>query len=232
MEYWFQGVFLEVGKRARAWLFYSIKSLNDRARSRARARARSVSAIVLAVAFYSHLACSQEAVEASDLNQEVFELGLFTGIINIGDFNSEWVVGISASFQASEDFFIQYNYLQTDADLSSFEQSQGQFFSGDDRTFIHYDLLVGYNLFQGEIYSGESQANLSSFYLVGGVGDTRFGGESSFTLTIGAGYQITLARRYVLHVDYRNYIYESSLIRSEETTTNNAQFSIGLNYLF
>jgi outer membrane beta-barrel protein len=175
---------------------------------------------------------SQDEVKASDLNREVFELGLFAGFINIGDFNSEWVAGISAAFQASEDFFIQYNYLQTDADLSSFEQSQGQYFSSDDRKFVHYDLLVGYNLFQGEIYPEEGVANLSSFYLVGGVGDTRFGGEASFTITVGVGYQLALSRHYVFRADYRNYIYESALIRGEETTTNNAQFSVGLSYLF
>lgn len=174
----------------------------------------------------------EQAVKASDLDGEVFEVGLFAGIMNIGDFNSEWVVGISAGFQASEDFFIQYNYLQTDADLSSFEKSQGQFFSGDDREFVHYDLLVGYNVFQGEVYPQEGTANLSSFYVVGGVGDTRFGGESSFTITLGLGYQFALSRHYLFRADYRNYIYESALIRSEETTTNNAQFSVGLSYLF
>lgn len=177
-------------------------------------------------------ATAQDNVDASDLNSEVFELGLFAGVLNIADFNSEWIVGITANFQASEDFFIQYNYFQTDTDLSSYERSQGQFFSGDDRRFVHYDLLVGYNLFQGEFYPEEGSANLSSFYIVGGVGDTRFGGESSFTLTLGLGYQFAIARRYVVRTDYRNYIYESSLIRSEETTTNNTQFSIGLNYLF
>lgn len=175
---------------------------------------------------------AQEQPQNIRIDQDVFELGLFTGIINIGDFGSEWAVGISAVFQASEDFFLQYNYMQADTDLSAFEQSQGAYFSGDDRTFSHYDLLVGYKIFQGEMYPGEGKENLSSLYLVGGVGDTQFGDEESFTYTLGIGYQIALSRRYVLHADYRNYIYESSLIRSEETTTTNGQFSVGINYLF
>ncbi len=188
-------------------------------------------AIVLSAwAFNAH--AQEDEVKASDLNREVFELGMFAGVLNIGDFNSEWVVGLSASFQASEDFFLQYNYLQTDADLSSFEQSQGQYFSGNDRKFVHYDLLVGYNLFQGEIYPEDGRADLSSFYIVGGVGDTRFGGEASFTITVGVGYQFALTRSFIFRADYRNYIYESALIRGKETTTNNSQFSVGLNYLF
>lgn len=174
----------------------------------------------------------ESAEQVSNLDKEIFELGLFTGIINISDFGSEFVVGISANFQASEDFFIQYNYLQTDADLSSFEQSQGSYFSGSKRSFVHYDLLVGYNLFQGEMYPSEGKANLSSLYLVGGVGDTRFGGEANFTVTLGLGYQMALSRQFILRMDYRNYIYESSLINSTEETVQNSQFTVGLNYLF
>lgn len=174
----------------------------------------------------------QSAVQPSDLSSEVLELGLFAGVLNIGDFGSEWVMGVSGTFQASEDFFLQFNYLETDAELSSFEESQGSYFSGDDRRFVHYDLLVGYNLFQGEMYPEQGIANLSALYVVGGVGDTRFGDEESFTYTVGVGYRVAFSRRYILHVDYRNYIYDSSLIREEEQTSQNAQFSVGLNYLF
>ena len=207
---------------------------------RAQARKQSKQKLTLKLVFvvvllnFSAVVQAQEETQVgtSDLNHEVFELGLFAGVLNIGDFTSEWAVGLTASFQASEDFFIQYNYLQTEVDLSSFELSQGSYFSGSDRQFVHFDLLVGYKLFQGEMFSAEGVANLSSFYLLGGVGDTRFGGEESFTYTYGVGYQIALARQYILHVDYRNYLYQSSLVRGQETTTSNTQFSIGLNYLF
>ena len=105
--------------------------------------------------------------DISDINNEVFELGVFAGIINIEDFGSEFVPGISATFRASEDFFIQYNYLQTDVSPSSYENNQGKLFDGDDRTFKHYDLLIGYNLFQGEFFPSPPKANLSSLYVVG-----------------------------------------------------------------
>ncbi|MGQ9427017.1 outer membrane beta-barrel domain-containing protein [Gilvimarinus sp. F26214L] len=176
-------------------------------------------------------AAAQET-DLSDLDNEVFTLGVFTGVMNIGDFGSEWVLGVSASFQASENFFLQYNYLETDADVSSFEKSQGRYFSGSDRSFVHYDLLVGYKLFQAEVYPTRGSANLSSLYLVGGVGDTRFGDEESFTFTYGLGYEVAMTRRVILNVDYRNYLYETSLIRGEEETTQNTQFSVGVSYLF
>ncbi|GAB1258767.1 hypothetical protein NBRC116494_32690 [Aurantivibrio plasticivorans] len=180
--------------------------------------------------------CAQEEETHSgssiDIEREVFELGAFVGIINIGDFSSELAYGITGEFQASEDFFLQYNFLQTDVDLSSFELSQTPYFTGDDRTYRHYDLLVGYKVFHGEMYPSKGKANLSSLYIVGGVGDTQFGDEERFTYTLGVGYQIALSRNYKFRADYRHYFYDSSIIQTEEKTRQSGFFSVGLNYLF
>lgn len=167
-----------------------------------------------------------------DIDNEVFELGVFAGVLNIEDFNSEFVPGLRATFRASEDYFIQYNYLQTDVSLSAYEQSQGvRFFDGDDRTFSHYDLLVGYNIFQGEFFPS-STASLSSLYVVAGVGETDFGGESALTYTLGLGYQVAITRRFALQFDFRDYIYTSSLITDESRSVHTTQISTGVSFLF
>lgn len=178
-----------------------------------------------------------EKVNAGELkvNSELFDIGLTAGIINIEDFPAEFLVGASITFKASEDFFLQYNYVQADISRSSFERAEGQsdYALGNDRNFEHYDLLIGYNLFQGEFFVGDGDAHLSTLYLVGGIGDTNFGGEENFTYTLGLGYQIEFHRKYVLRIDYRDYIYRSSLISGDdETTVQNNQFSVGLGYLF
>jgi outer membrane beta-barrel protein len=167
----------------------------------------------------------------SDINNEVFELGVFVGIVNIEDFSSEIAPGISATFRASEDYFIQYNFLTTDVSLSSYEKSQGSFTSSD-RSFVHYDLLVGYNFFQGEFFTSGTKAGLSTLYLVAGVGNTKFGGESNFTYTIGAGYEVALTRHLSINFDFRDYIYESNLIYTNETAVNSTQISAGVKYSF
>lgn len=170
--------------------------------------------------------------QSARINNEVFELGVVVGWVNIADFNSEATLGLAATFKASEDFFLQYNYFQADASPSAYENSQGRLFDGKDRTFRHYDLLLGYNLFQGEFFPTGSTARLSALYLVGGVGDTQFGGESSFTYTAGVGYQVALSRRLILRMDYRSYIYTSNLITDENKTVNSNQLSSSLSFLF
>ncbi len=167
----------------------------------------------------------------SSLDNEQFELGITAGVINIQDFGSEIIAGINANFIASEDVFMQMTFLQADAELSSYEKSQGQLFANDDRTFKQLGFLVGYNLFQGEQFFSQPDAQLSSLYLVAGIGDTDFGGEESFTYILGVGYQVGLSRRVNLKFDYRNYIYDSSLLREDEATQN-GQLSASLNWLF
>ena len=163
------------------------------------------------------------------VDNEVFELGVNAGMINIEDYGSELTFGASASFKATEDFFLQVNYLQASAKESSYEKSQGKLFS--DRDFRHFDLLVGLNIFQSEFSFKEGEENLASFYVVGGVGDTAFGGEESFTYTLGAGYQVAFNRSYIVKLDYRNYTYNSTL-SDVDKTVNNGGFSLGVNYLF
>lgn len=171
------------------------------------------------------------AVEKLTIDKEFFAVGIYTGMLSIQDFNSELSFGFEGSFKASEDFFLQFNYFQADASLSSFELSQGQLFSGADRKFTHYDFLLGYNLFQAEFFGSGTSSAISALYLVAGAGETEFGGENNFTLTVGTGYQFALNRRYVLRVDYRDHIFKSSLLE-EDANTHNTQISVGLSYLF
>jgi outer membrane beta-barrel protein len=172
-----------------------------------------------------------EKTDISDINNEVFELGIFAGIVNIEDFGSELAPGLSLTFRASEDFFVQYNYLQADVSFSAYENIQNPLL-GSDRTFKHYDLLIGYNIFQGEFFTSPAQAKLSALYVVAGVGETKLGGESSFTYTLGLGYEVALTRHLGVHIDFRDYLYQSTLVSPEKRMVSVAQVSIGAKYLF
>lgn len=166
-----------------------------------------------------------------DIDTEFFDLGLTAGVINIENFGSELIMGLSGTFKATEDFFLQLNYQQADAGYSSYEKAL-DISLRPDRTYKHYDLLLGYNVFQGEVFSGKA-AGLSSLYLVAGVGDTAFGSDSAFTYTFGLGYQMALSRRTMLRLDYRDYMYESSLDTGDsEELVVDVHMSAGLSWLF
>jgi len=195
-----------------------------------------LTALLLFGEFISPAVIAQDTDRKQKLkvNSELFDIGVVAGVISIEDFPSEFVIGANITFKASEDFFLQYNYIQSDVSESSFEKNPA--FTTLDlngRTFEHYDLIVGYNLFQGEFYASEDTAHLSSLYVVAGIGDTDFGGEENFTYTLGLGYQIEFFRKMLVRFDYRDYIYRTSLVvGSEEDTVHNTQITVGVGYLF
>lgn len=188
-------------------------------------------ALLLGVALLPATVYASDETGAT-IDSDLFDLGLYAGIVNIADFNGEAIAGLSATFQASEDFFLQYNIGQADASPSAYEQSQGLLFDGSDRQFQHYDLLVGYRVFQSEFFGAEGQARLASLYLVSGVGETRFGGEDNFTTTVGVGYELALTRRVMLRIDYRTYLYASNLISDQSQSVQSSQLAAGLSYRF
>lgn len=178
----------------------------------------------------------QKPTSTLRVNSELFDISLITGVLNIEDFPSEWMVGASVSFKASESFFLQYNYLQSDIGESSIEKNPAAagYDLSSDRSFTHYDLLIGYTIFHGEFFTGDGgDGRLSSLYTVAGIGDTEFGDESNFTYTLGLGYKIEFSRKYSLRVDFRDHIYTTSLVvGADEKTVHNTQLSLGFGFMF
>ncbi len=191
-------------------------------------------ALFLTLASVFTFAADDKKKKGLRVNSELFDIGFVTGVINIEDFTSELFIGANITFKATEDFFLQYNYMEADVGLSSIEVGSGTPFGlGENRSFTHYDLLIGYNVFQGEFFASKGKAHLANLYVVGGFGDTTFGSEENFTYTVGVGYLVEFSRKYIVRVDYRDYIFDSSLIVSDaEATVHNTQLSIGVGYLF
>ncbi len=173
-------------------------------------------------------------IEESDIDTEFFEVGLFAGMLSIDNFSSEPMYGVTASFHATEDFFIQFNYGLATAGLTSFEELSGsnvRLLTENDREYIYYDFLLGYNAFPGEIFFTDRLAFNSAIYLVGGVGNTEFGGENNFTTIAGTGYRIIFRDWLAWHVDFRDHMFTSDLIRQSQLT-HNIEISSGITLFF
>ncbi|MDC0662414.1 outer membrane beta-barrel domain-containing protein [Marinobacter sp. SS21] len=173
-------------------------------------------------------------VRESDIDSEFFEVGAFAGVLSIDNFSSEPVFGVSAAFHATEDFFIQANFGMSEAGLTSFEELSGsnvRLLTDSDRDYTFYNFLVGYNIFPGEVFFTDKLTFNSAFYLVGGVGNTEFGGERNFTTTLGTGYRIVLLDWLTVHMDFRDHMFKSDLIR-ESQLTHNIELSSGVTLFF
>jgi outer membrane beta-barrel protein len=174
----------------------------------------------------------REAYEAQ-IDSEFFEVGGYAGILAIEDFGSSTVLGLKASFHATEDFFLQANYGQAEAGPSTAE-----YYFGDneisiikDRDYKYYNLLVGYNLFPGETFVTQDLTFNSALYLVAGAGNTDFADDNHFTITIGSGYRIILKDWLTVNVDFRDHSFETE-IGPKTKRTHNLEFSTGLTAFF
>lgn len=173
-----------------------------------------------------------QETDVAQLDSEFFELGIYAGLISIEDFGTEALLGFSANFHATEDLFIQANYAFTEAGKTIYEDQQNvDFLKDSDRKYTAYDFLVGWNVFPGEVFITSDLTYNSAFYLLGGVGSTEFAGDKNFTITWGSGYRIIFMEGLSWHLDFKDHIFETSLLDTKKTT-HNLELSTGVNYFF
>jgi outer membrane beta-barrel protein len=70
------------------------------------------------------------------------------------------------------------------------------------------------------IFVGGRRARPSQFYLVGGVGSTKFDQQTRPTFNFGFGYRVYLADWIALQLDLRDHIFSLDLLGKRESTQN------------
>lgn len=175
----------------------------------------------------------RRTIEDDVLDNEDFEIGLYAGVLSFEDFGSNTVAGIRIAYHVTEDFFLETTVAQSTLQETSFERLSGStpLFTDEQREMLYYNMSVGYNILPGEIFIGENWAFNSTFYMVVGAGNTDFGDESHFTLSIGGGLRLFLTDWMALHIDMRDYILTHDLL-GEEITINNLEAHLGLTVFF
>jgi outer membrane beta-barrel protein len=168
-----------------------------------------------------------------EIDTEDFEIGGYVGFLSIEDFGTNPVYGLRFAYHVTESFFLEAAVGTSDADKTSFELLSGnvQLLTDDQREFTYYNLSLGYNVLPGEVFLGSSYAFNSQFYLIGGVGSTRFAGNDEYTVNFGAGYRLLFTDWLSLHLDVRDHMFDSDLL-GQEKTTHNIEIHSGLTIFF
>lgn len=167
------------------------------------------------------------------IDREDFEFGAFAGIMSVEDFGSNPVYGLRLAYHVTEGFFIEGSVGQTEAGLTSFEQLSGgaRLIDDDERTLTYYNLSLGYNVLPGEVFIGEGRAYNTNFYLIAGLGSTRFAGDDRFTVNFGAGFRFLLSDSVAFHVDFRDQLFDIDIL-GEEKTAHNLEGHLGVTVFF
>jgi outer membrane beta-barrel protein len=172
-------------------------------------------------------------ISEADIDTENFEIGTFFGALSVEDFGTNAVYGARLTYHVTELTFVEAAYGHTDTSQTSFERLSGaaRLLSDDDRKLDYLNVSFGYNLFPGESFIGRKWAFTSDFYLIGGVGGTRFAGEDNFTWNVGFGYKVLANDWLALRIDARDHIFDIDLL-GQNQTTHNLEFTAGVSVFF
>jgi outer membrane beta-barrel protein len=161
-----------------------------------------------------------------------FEAGLFTGVYNTENFGANAVGGIRLGYHINEDVFVEAVYGQSKVSDTTFRDIlPGGIFPTPTLVLRYYDLSAGYNIFPGEIFLGRKYAKVAAFYVIAGLGTTKFNNTSHQTVNAGAGLRVFLANWVAVQADLRDHLYSVDLLGTKRDT-NNLEATVGATFFF
>jgi len=172
-------------------------------------------------------------IERDAIDTENWQMGIHYGVISIEDFGTSDIATLSASYHVTEDFFIAANYGESTAGETSFERLSGDvvLLTDEQRQYSHYNIALGFNVLPGEGFIGKDLAFTSSFYLITGLGATKFAGDNRATVTLGGGYQVLFNDWFSVHFQLKDHFYDIELL-GDAKTANDLEFSTGFTIFF
>jgi len=173
----------------------------------------------------------RRTIRESRIDSENFEAGLFAGAMSVEKFGSNNVYGARLAYHLTEDFFLEAVYGQTETSLTSYEiLDQTRLLSDSRRKLSYYNVSLGINVLPGEVFVGHRAFN-TNYYIIAGVGNTRFAGDEHFTYNFGAGFRFFATDWLALRVDVRNHLFSHDLL-GEETDIRNLESHVGATIFF
>jgi outer membrane beta-barrel protein len=171
-------------------------------------------------------------IKVPQIRSQNVEIGVQYGSLSIENFGTNPVYGFTAAYHISEDFFFQGAFGRSQAGRTSFETlSNINLLAPSERYFTYYDLSLGYNFLPGEVFLGRKHAMTSAFYLLGGIGSTKFAGDSKFTVNFGGGYRVLPTDWIAVHIGVEDHVFQSDLLGVDKLT-NNLEATIGASVFF
>ena len=172
-------------------------------------------------------------VKVPHIGSNEIELGYYSGILSMENFSAESVKGVRLAYHVTEDFFLEGAYARSTISDEFFRARAFPItgFDNQEEDLTYYNLSLGFNVLPGEIFVGHRWAMASAFYIIGGIGTTTFANENFSTFNFGGGYRILLNDWLAMHIDMRDYVFDSDLL-GQNKRTNNFEATVGISVFF
>ncbi|WP_028875577.1 outer membrane beta-barrel domain-containing protein [Teredinibacter turnerae] len=166
------------------------------------------------------------------IDSENFEAGIFAGVMSVEDFGSNNVFGVRLAYHVTEDLFLELASGQTSTTETSYETLSGgsPLLTDAQRTLTYYNVSLGWNLLPGEVYLGKYAFN-TSYYIIGGAGNTMFADNEYFTYNFGGGFRMALTDWVAFRLDFRNHLFTHNIL-GDDKSIQNLETHLGLSLFF
>lgn len=172
-------------------------------------------------------------IDVDKIDTENFEIGIYTGLLNVEEFGTNLVLGARLAFHLTEGIFFEAAYAKSGTSETRFERLGGdaRLLTDSERELTYYNISIGYNLLPGEAFIGRNWAFNYALYVIGGVGNTRFADDNHFTMNFGAGYRFLATDWLAIHIDVRDHVFDIELT-GEKKTAHNLETHGGITVFF
>jgi len=161
-------------------------------------------------------------IKANDI-----EAGAYLGILSVQGFGTKPSSGLRLGYHVTEDFFLEGTYGRSKVSDESYRRLGLSLFSSEVIPLTYYNLSIGVNLFPGEVFVGKDWAMTSAVYLVGGVGNVKFNGESHTAYDFGIGIRVLPKDWLSARFEIRDHMFSSDLLGKNELT-HNFEMTLGI----
>jgi outer membrane beta-barrel protein len=160
------------------------------------------------------------------------EAGVWLGQIATEDFGTNLSYGVSLLWHGSEDSFYQLDLGRAGLQRTSAERlgTEADLNIDDGHDLSHIHLSSGWNVVPGE-FRWRGRSLPVSGYLLAGGGQTQILGNNEFSFCLGTGLRVILSDTMLLHLDARQYMYESDVLVTKRTY-HDLELRAGLSTLF
>ena len=161
-----------------------------------------------------------------------FEIGLFAGTYATQNFGSAAVTGVRLGYHITEDIFVESALGRTKVSDEVFRQVFGAgIYPTSSEKLTYYNLSAGYNVLPGEVFFGRNVAKASAFYILGGIGSTKFVDKKQQTTHVGFGTRLLFNDHFAVQADVRDHIFAQDILGKRQSTQN-PEVTLGLTVFF
>lgn len=162
------------------------------------------------------------------LDTEHFEVGFYTGLMSVEDFNTNPVFGASLRYYINEKFLVEGSVGTSETERAN---TEGNLDFNPERDFSYVSISGGYQFLKGRSFWGKKRKYNTGLYVLGGIEQVDFADETNTGFVIGVSYKTVLTDWLTINFDLKDHIVSRDFI-GDSKTTQNTEMIFGINTIF